>query len=78
MQDLVFDPSPVPVFSTSKKKHVIMTCRRLWEKTPYGAVKLQRMLEEFDRRQLQEPSEIFQDLKDLMKPVEGMSSSDSD
>lgn len=74
----MFDSTPVPIYSTKGKglKKQVMTVRRLWEKQPWGASKLLASLVEFERRQLQEPTDMFfHNLWELMAPREVMTSS---
>ena len=52
LKDKVFDPLPAPVLSKKKPKKpakVVMKCRRIFEKMPYGATVMFADLGKFNR-----------------------------
>jgi hypothetical protein len=49
LKDLVFDPRPAPVVSKKQKSKVVMKCRRIFEKMPYGCTRMFMDLNRFTR-----------------------------
>mgnify|MGYP000025954922 CR=1 FL=1 len=49
LKDLVFDPRPAPVVSKKQKSKVVMKCRRIFEKMPFGCTLMFMDLNRFTR-----------------------------